>query len=248
MEKEFMRLSPGSVCVVNAAEMRDLEFVASAIHATWRRGKHYLLRTAASMVRALAGLSQRPLVKPSDVVLKNQHGGLIVVGSHVPRTTAQLDRLREQQDIVTILLSVDDVLRGEMSMSSTIERIKDHLTEDRNVVVYTSRKVVKGASDAEMLDISKAVSNTLARLVKALSVAPKFLIAKGGITSSDIASEGLGVTRATVMGQLLPGIPVWRLGDETRFPGLGYVIFPGNVGSESSLLECYLKLNKPATA
>jgi uncharacterized protein YgbK (DUF1537 family) len=63
------------------------------------------------------------------------------------------------------------------------------------------------------------------------------LIAKGGITSSDVATQALNVSRAVVMGQLLPGVPVWQLGAESRYPGLAYVVFPGNVGRSKSLLE-----------
>jgi uncharacterized protein YgbK (DUF1537 family) len=38
-----------------------------------------------------------------------------------------------------------------------------------------------------------------------------------------------------VPGQIAPGVPVWRLGDESRFPGLIYVVFPGNVGTDDTL-------------
>ena len=53
----------------------------------------------------------------------------------------------------------------------------------------------------------------------------------------DGATAGLGVRRALVLGQILPGVPVWRLGPETRFPGLAYVVFPGNVGGPEALSE-----------
>jgi uncharacterized protein YgbK (DUF1537 family) len=67
-------------------------------------------------------------------------------------------------------------------------------------------------------------------------------LAKGGITSHDIAKEGLGMKRATVLGQILPGIPVWKMGKETKFPNVSYIVFPGNVGDEKSLLTITQKL------
>ncbi|MGF7003575.1 uncharacterized protein YgbK (DUF1537 family) [Lachnospiraceae bacterium PFB1-21] len=70
-----------------------------------------------------------------------------------------------------------------------------------------------------------------------LIVAPAFIIAKGGITSSDIGTKALGVKKARVLGQIRPGIPVWQTGAESRFPGIPYVIFPGNVGEDSTLRE-----------
>ena len=79
--------------------------------------------------------------------------------------------------------------------------------------------------------------------VRGLAATPRFLIAKGGITSSDTATRGLDVRRAIVRGQLLPGVPVWRLGPESRFPGLDYVVFPGNVGGESALVEAVEKFS-----
>ena len=60
----------------------------------------------------------------------------------------------------------------------------------------------------------------------------------GGITSSDVGTKALGVKRALVMGQIRPGIPVWKTGPESRFPDTPYVIFPGNVGEDSTLREC----------
>ena len=45
-----------------------------------------------------------------------------------------------------------------------------------------------------------------------------------------------------VQGAILPGVPVWKLGEEALFPGLSYVIFPGNVGNDTALYEAVLKL------
>jgi uncharacterized protein YgbK (DUF1537 family) len=50
-----------------------------------------------------------------------------------------------------------------------------------------------------------------------------------------VATQGLGVRRALVLGQILPGVPVWQLGSETRHPGLSYIVFPGNVGGPEAL-------------
>lgn len=66
---------------------------------------------------------------------------------------------------------------------------------------------------------------------------PGFVVAKGGITSSDVGTKALKVKKATVLGQVRPGIPVWRTGAESRFPGIPYVIFPGNVGEAETLKE-----------
>ena len=81
------------------------------------------------------------------------------------------------------------------------------------------------------------ISAAVQRLVGELSATPSFLVAKGGITSSDIGTKALGVKRADVIGQICPGIPVWKTGADSKFPDIPYVIFPGNVGEDDTLRE-----------
>jgi uncharacterized protein YgbK (DUF1537 family) len=63
------------------------------------------------------------------------------------------------------------------------------------------------------------------------------VITKGGITSSDIATRALGIRRSLALGQVLPGVPAIRCGDQTKWPGLPLIIFPGNVGQEDALTQ-----------
>ena len=102
---------------------------------------------------------------------------------------------------------------------------------------------MKAGLGTASLDIGAKVSDALVEIVRQLEVRPRYLIAKGGITSSDLATRGLGVKRAMVLGQILPGVPVWELGAETKFPGLPYVVFPGNVGGPDALAEAVNKFN-----
>ena len=43
-------------------------------------------------------------------------------------------------------------------------------------------------------------------------------------------SQALRVRQAWVSGQIVPGVPVWRLGAESKYPDLPYIVFPGDVG------------------
>jgi uncharacterized protein YgbK (DUF1537 family) len=73
-----------------------------------------------------------------------------------------------------------------------------------------------------------------------------WVVAKGGITSSEVARHGLGARRAWVLGQMFPGlVPVWRLERPGRQP-LPYVVFPGNVGADDSLADAVSRLNEAA--
>jgi hypothetical protein len=118
------------------------------------------------------------------------------------------------------------------------------LAAGRDTVVYTSRQLITSSDAAASLAIGRRVSEALVLLIRNLTIAPRYLIAKGGITSSDTATLGLGVRRALVLGQALPGVPVWQLGPEAKFPGLGYVVFPGNVGSDTALAELITRLHR----
>jgi uncharacterized protein YgbK (DUF1537 family) len=62
-------------------------------------------------------------------------------------------------------------------------------------------------------------------------------VAKGGITSHDVAVRGLGIRRATVLGQVLPGIiSVFQpIEAAPEMVGTPYVVFAGNVGDEQTL-------------
>jgi uncharacterized protein YgbK (DUF1537 family) len=232
---KLKKIQPNKTLIVNALNYNDVEIFALA---ALRSEKRILYRTSASFVRAFAGITHKPLLTNKDLIQNNNEkiGGLIIVGSHVPKTTAQLAELLKT-NIESIELDVTTLFT---SNSPKIEiEIEKILRGGKNVVLYTSRQVITGKNEAESLQLSVKVSEKLVSIVKDLKVRPAFLIAKGGITSSDIATKGLGVKRAIVLGQIVAGVPVWQLDDETKFPNMPYIIFPGNVGSNEDLKNVY---------
>ena len=241
-------LPRGSVCIVNAAAPRDIEVFAAATLAAESTGSRFLYRTAAGFVAARIGQSpQHALLAPAVFSLPNTHGGLTLVGSYVPKTSAQLSALLAANSVTPIEVDVGAILddsRRASALAATLSALNTALVAGHDTVVYTSRQLVTGSDAAASLSIGRRVSDALIHLVQHLAVAPRYLIAKGGITSSDTATQGLGVRRALVLGQALPGVPVWQLGAEARFPGLGYVVFPGNVGTDSALAELVAKLRR----
>ena len=113
-----------------------------------------------------------------------------------------------------------------------------------HVVLYTSRTLAAGPDADASLDLARRVSAFLVELTARVygAAAPDFVVAKGGITSSDLATEALGIRRATVEGSLLPGlISVWRAEDGPA-ADTPYVVFPGNVGDDDSLSVVIRKL------
>lgn len=238
--RHLLALPRGSVCIVNACAPRDIEAVASGTLAAEAAGLRLVYRTAAGFVAARIGQSPAGLLTDADLATDSASGGLVMVGSYVPKTSAQLTRLLEDPALAALELDVSLLLdpgRREACLQDASRQLHDALAAGRDTVVYTSRRLVTGNDAAASLEIGRQVSTALTSLLRMLEVRPRFLIAKGGITSSDLATEGLGVRRATVRGQLLPGVPVWRLGAESKYPGLDYIIFPGNVGNETALAE-----------
>ena len=150
----------------------------------------------------------------------------MVVGSHVGLTTRQVEAVEGLREFELDVDALDPEGVGA--------QVREALaTED--VLVYTSRILKSGGLETAR-EVSKAVTQVVAA---ALDAKPAWVIAKGGITSHDVAVEGLGIRRATVLGQLLPGMVSVFQPDEAdeRAVGMPYVVFAGNVGDEHTLAE-----------
>lgn len=228
-------LPPGSTCIVNAADIQDLSLFSLAL---LQAKTPSICRTAASFVPAIAGLAPKPLLDPASLGLPNGKGKLVVVGSHVPMSSKQLAHLLQQPHAVGIELQLDKLLPHN-PISEAFKRITKQmnsaLSKDELVIVYTQRTVLTAPDSAGNLSISEQVSNLLCAVVSEVQQAPRFLLAKGGITSSDVATKSLGIKKALVEGQVFAGVPLWKTGSESRFPGMPYIVFPGNVGVEDTI-------------
>ncbi len=233
-------LARGSVCVVNAASPRDLEVFTQGLLTAEAGGQRFLYRTAASFARVRAGITLRPILTRTDLALSESGGGLFVVGSYVPRTTSQVEALLAQPGMTSVEVEVEALLddnRGQDEIGRVAHEADQALRGGQDVVIYTSRQLVTGEDAESSLAIGQRISEGLVAIVRAISTRPRYLLAKGGITSSDVATQALEVKRALVPGQILPGVPVWQLGPESRYPGLAYIVFPGNVGGPRALVE-----------
>ena len=100
-----------------------------------------------------------------------------------------------------------------------------------------------GSGEDELI-ITRRISKAVTDIVRELEVVPRFILAKGGITSSDIAVHALKTERAMILGQIAPGVPVWKLGEESKYPGMPYIIFPGNVGDTYTLRDIVIQLER----
>ncbi len=244
--QKLLALPKGSVCIVNAASYRDLDVFVAGLLAAETAGKQYLYRTAASFVRVRAGLAERPLLTAADLFpQQKQGGGLLVAGSYVPKTTQQLACLLESELVTAVEINVSALLKDD-TQTDEIQRVAQEadaaLQSGADVALFTSRQLITGDDAISSLAIGQRISDSLIDIVRGISTQPRYMLAKGGITSSDVATKGLGIERAMVLGQLLPGVPVWQTGIESQYPQMPYIVFPGNVGGEDALVESVQRL------
>ncbi|KZL83569.1 ketose-bisphosphate aldolase class-ii family protein [Colletotrichum incanum] len=249
--KKLLSVAPGSntVVIVNAAAESDMHvFVAGLLEAE-KEGRRYLYRTGAAFVSSRLAITGIPPLTMEDLGVSvkegiKQPGGLIVAGSYVPKTTAQLNVLRERRgDQLTVIeLDVAGLIESAEAADNVVTtaaaETASKLAAGEDVLVMTSRKLIKGDDALSSLQIGSKVARALVQLVEKIDVRPRYLIAKGGITSSDAATKGLRMRRARILGQAAPGVPLWRCDEETsRHRGVPYVVFPGNVGRDSTLAD-----------
>jgi len=238
----------GGACIVNSASYRDMEVLVTALLMVERNGKEFLYRTAASFVRTRVGLGhQSKLLSSQELKSSNRCGGLFIIGSYVLKTSLQLQALLANSDILAIEIKVGALLdphTRDAEIELAAAEASAALIAGRDTVIYTSRTLVSADTAAKSLAIGRTVSDSLIAITRALKVQPRYLVAKGGITSSDVATKGLGVQRAMVLGQAMPGVPVWLLGPESHYPGMPYIIFPGNVGDNDALTLLQKKLQE----
>lgn len=229
--------------IVNAVSYADLKVFCAALVLAMKAGKHYMARTAAAFTKVMGRISDQPLLGRAQLEGDTKNGGIVLIGSHVKKTTDQLNCLKEldgQADFMEFQVNTVFEENGlEKEVERTVKAAEEKILSGRTVVIYTSRQLLapENMTPEEKLQISVKISNAVTSIIGKLSVKPKFIIAKGGITSSDVGTKALRVKKARVMGQVKKGIPVWMTGEESKFPGMSYIIFPGNVGEVSTLKE-----------
>lgn len=229
--------------IVNAVSYADLKVFCAALVLAMKAGKHYMARTAAAFTKVMGRISDQPLLGRAQLEGDTKNGGIVLIGSHVKKTTDQLNCLKKldgQADFMEFQVNTVFEENGlEKEVERTVKAAEEKILSGRTVVIYTSRQLLapENMTPEEKLHISVKISNAVTSIIGKLSVKPKFIIAKGGITSSDVGTKALRVKKARVMGQVKKGIPVWMTGEESKFPGMPYIIFPGNVGEVSTLKE-----------
>lgn len=228
--------------VVNSASYVDTKAFAVAFFRAVNRGGEFLFRSAAAITKVLGGITDQPLLQKQELVAEGvTNGGVILVGSHVNKTTKQLEALGNSPYPISFIEFDQHLVLKENGLQREVARVvalaESEIRQGRTAAVYTRRERLDLNTEdkQQQLAVSVRISDAVTSIIGQLSVQPAFIIAKGGITSSDVGVKALRVKKAYVLGQVRPGIPVWKTGPESKFPNMPYIIFPGNVGSVDDL-------------
>jgi uncharacterized protein YgbK (DUF1537 family) len=249
--QKLMKVNSFNKVIVNAICQDDIRTFVIAVYQALQNGKYFLFRSGAALAKEMGGIHDQPLLKSENLKSDNptHMGGLIVAGSHTQKTTKQLQALHNIEGVQYIEFNSDLVLDDKqfvVEIGRVLQKEERLLKEGYTVVIYTKRKVLTLINDTKetALERSVKISEAVQSFVGKLTVKPAFIVAKGGITSSDIGTKALRVKQAKVMGQICPGVPVWKTGLESKFPGIPYVIFPGNVGEINTLRDALIVLKE----
>ena len=205
--------------------------------------ERYQYRTAASFVKAFAHVESRPLLEMESLCDCSNSGGLILAGSHVKKTTEQIECLLESG--VVECLQFDVTNEDDTQIDTLSQQIDERIRNGKNVLLMTSRDQVEFSEDTfEQLLAVRKVSERFVSVLKQIKVRPRFLISKGGITSYDVLKKGLNMTSGRVLGQVYQNIPVVRLNEDALYGNLCVVVFPGNVGSTETLRDLVYNATK----
>jgi uncharacterized protein YgbK (DUF1537 family) len=252
--ERLQNLTSNQCCVVDGETQADLDQFAADILTAAAQGKRFLFRSAASILTSLASLQPQPIAA-ADMAQYVRQGkpGAVIVGSHVKKTTQQLEQLLQAPGVVGVEVDVSHLLdesqtqRGEL-LSKMCDRIQEIHSAGKTPVVYTSRQELAFKDVQTRLEFGVAVSALLMDIVRGLPTNIGFLISKGGITSNDVLSTGLALRSARLLGQIIPGCSVVRTPiDHPQFPNLPVVLFPGNVGDANALATTYQRLSQVGT-
>lgn len=247
----LLELTGNQCAVVDGETQADLNSFAVDVLKAASQGKRFLFRSAASILTALAALPPQPIAAENMAeYVRGGKPGAVIVGSHVKKTTQQLQALLQIEGTVGIEVDVarllnDGVDEYEQLLKQTLETVKTVHDGGKTPVVYTSRQELTFNDVNTRLEFGVKVSELLMDIVRGLPADIGFLISKGGITSNDVLSKGLCLNSARLLGQILAGCSmVITTAEHPQFPNLPVVLFPGNVGDADALGTIYTRLTR----
>jgi uncharacterized protein YgbK (DUF1537 family) len=219
----------GGVVIPDATNAADLAVIRDGLLAA-EEVRAVQVRCAASFASMYAGLNSNPVV--SIPARQGAESVLLVCGSYTSGATDQIRAVIERYDPPVIEVPFSSTVEGWSESAAEIGReLRESVRDARLVVLMTPRR----RQDADdRFDAGSQMMTTIAGAVREVVDHLTAVVAKGGITSAEVATRGLGARRAHVVGQVDNGIPLWtvKMPDEQRMP---LVVVPGNMGDRDAI-------------
>lgn len=221
----------GSVVVPDVETDTDIDIIAAGFWRAVDAGLRVIARCAAPLAATIAK-------RPGRVLRTREHAAektLVVCGSHTAAASRQLHRLAGD-GLPVRTLPTAELLAGcsaaEAVVADTVAAASGDLDTRGLAILATERSRLP---ENHTLDHGARVMKRLTQVVSALSGQVDAVVSKGGITSAEVATNGLGGSSAVVRGQLLTGVSLLevRCADDRVMP---LVVVPGNVGQDDTLV------------
>lgn len=238
----LLEATAGSVVLPDVEARSDVDVVVRGLAEAQQRGRAVVVRSAASFAAAWTGLSGEQL-KPGNPQLQGSGPLLLVCGSHTAAATRQLDAVCARWFRSPVVLSTSEIMEPNAAavVAQAAKRVTEELKASGFAVLATERERHGGHAG---LDVGAKVMTALTSTIAAVKEHVGGVVAKGGITSAQIATDGFGARSAWVVGQLQVGVPLWRLAcDDGR--QIRYAVVPGNVGDQHTLTTVARLLGAP---
>lgn len=238
-ERAVLDAPPGAVVLPDAETDADIAAIAAGVEAAWNR-RPVIVRSAAPLAARLAGVVSVGRLDPATLL--SAGSTLVVCGSHTDGAREQVARLAELVGAPTIIDSAravrDAHAEGERAAAEEVRRRRPGGV--RFLATERERREDHGG-----LEHGAAVMSALVAGARSLVDGDvTTVVTKGGITSADVIGRGLGAHEARVLGQVRPGISVWRVSRSGLAPSrdaiagfLDCIIVPGNMGHPEILVD-----------
>ena len=156
--EQLMAVTDFRKVIVNAVDYVDVKVFAIAMMRAMKAGKNFMFRTAAAWTKVIGGVADKHLLGRDELVVAgNKNGGLIIIGSHVKKTTEQFEKLRELSAVKFIEFNhmlVLDPPKLEEELRRIIAEAEEAICSGVTVAVYTGRKRFDAGSEEESLRVA----------------------------------------------------------------------------------------------
>jgi uncharacterized protein YgbK (DUF1537 family) len=223
----LLAATDGAVVVPDVRTDDDIAVIARGLLDARARGRPVVVRCAAPLAAALAGTPSRllePAAEPSRRLL-------VVCGSHTAASTRQLERLSGQRWPIHTLTTAEALSGGTADV--LVRQLRDDLNGSGVTILATER--VRRAEHGT-LEHAAQVMAALTRVVGMVADDLDAVVTKGGITSAEVATGGLGGKLARVRGQITTGVPLWDV-TTPHDQNIPQAVVPGNVGDDMTLIR-----------